>query len=98
MARARPKTSGSGNGRLAKLEKYWYPREYLLVLTFVATLGVGGVWGTWQNLCAGDACPSIAQIRTFQHEQKSKIFAIDGRQIDEIGFESRTPVEIRALP
>ncbi len=98
MARAKPKASGSATSRLAKLEKYWYPREYLLVLTFVATLGLGGVWGTWQNLCAGDACPSIAQIRTFQHEQKSKIFSIDGRQIAEIGFESRTPVEIRALP
>ena len=65
---------------------------------FVSALGMGGLWGTWQNLCAGDACPSIAQIRTFEHEQKSKILAHDGRQITEFGFESRTPVSIRALP
>ncbi len=65
---------------------------------FFSTLGLGGIWGMWQNLCAGDECPSIAQIRTFEHEQMSKIMASDGRQIAEIGFESRTPVSIRALP
>ena len=69
-----------------------------MAAAFVSALGLGGIWGTWQNLCAGDACPSIAQIRTFEHEQKSKILAHDGRQIAEFGFESRTPVSIRALP
>ena len=47
----------------------------------MVALGIGGAWGSWQNLCAGDACPSIAQIRTFEHEQKSKILAHDGQQI-----------------
>ena len=73
-------------------------REVLLGLLFLTALGVGGVWGTWQNLCAGDACPSIAQVRTFEHEQTSKVLAHDGRQITEFGFERRTPVSIAALP
>jgi penicillin-binding protein 1A len=82
----------------ARLDPYWYPREYLIALSFLGSLGLGGLWGSWQNLCAGEACPSIAQIRTFQHEQKSRILAHDGQQIMEIGFESRTPVSLRALP
>ena len=83
---------------LPKLRPFWYPQEYLLAGGFLAALAVGGIWGSWRNLCAGDACPSIAQIVTFEHEQKSKILAQDGRQIAEFGFESRTPVSIRALP
>lgn len=99
MARAKPRVSTpTTGGARAWLAKLWYPRQYLLALSFLGALGFGGVWGMWQNLCAGDACPSIAQISTFEHEQKSKILAADGRQIAEIGFESRTPVSIRALP
>ena len=99
MARARPRSSGTPEGGLrAKLARFWHPREYLLGLSFLGALGLGGIWGAWQNLCAGDACPSIAQISTFEHEQKSKVLAADGRQIAEFGFESRTPVSIHALP
>ncbi|MGE0159461.1 MAG: penicillin-binding protein 1A [Gemmatimonadales bacterium] len=86
------------SGLRAKLAKYWYPRQYLLIAAFILALGIGGVWGTWRNLCAGDACPSIAQVRTFEHEQTSKILAHDGRQITEFGFERRTPISIDALP
>ena len=98
MAPARPKASQMVLDLRSKLSKYWHPRAYLLGVAFFGALGLGGVWGSWQNLCAGDACPSIAQIRTFEHEQKSKILAHDGQQIAEFGFESRTPVSIRALP
>jgi 1A family penicillin-binding protein len=107
MARAKPRMGGTEpehdlRSRLrrywSKLRPYWYPKEYLLLGAFVAPLLLGGALGAWHNLCAGDACPSIAQIRTFEHEQKSKILAHDGRQIAEFGFESRTPVSIRALP
>jgi penicillin-binding protein 1A len=78
---------------------HWVLRpEVVLGLLFVAALGLGGGWGAWQNLCAGDACPSIAQVRTFEHDQTSKVFALDGRQITEFGFERRTPVSILALP
>jgi len=99
MARAKPRTSPQGDqGLKAQLARFWYPRETLVVVAFLAAVGLGGAWGSWQNLCAGDACPSIAQISTFEHEQKSKILAYDGDLIDEFGFESRTPLDIRALP
>ena len=99
MAQAGPRIPGiPETGPLALLSKIWYPRAFVLGAAFLFALSLGGVWGTWQNLCAGDACPSIAQIRTFEHEQKSKLFTHDGRQFEEIGFESRTPVSIHALP
>jgi len=99
MAPATPKARSTTVGGLwAKIARFWYPRAYAAAFCFVTALGLGGLSGVWQNLCAGGACPSIAQISTFQHEQKSKILAHDGRQITEFGFESRTPVSIRALP
>jgi penicillin-binding protein 1A len=93
-----PEEAPSEGGLKAKLARYWYPRELLLGAAFLVALGVGGFWGTWQNLCAGDACPSIAQVRVLEHEQTSKVYAVDGRQIAEFGLERRTPVSIHALP
>jgi penicillin-binding protein 1A len=99
MARAEPKTrEGGARGPWTALARFWYPAEMLLAIAFLGALALGGVWGSWKNLCAGNACPSIARISTFEHEQKSKVLAHDGRQIAEFGFESRTPVSIRALP
>jgi len=74
------------------------PETYLLAGCFLLTAGAGIAWGSWRNLCAGDACPSIAQIKTWEPEQTSKLLSHDGRLIAEIGFESRTPVSIRAIP
>lgn len=98
IAEPKPEDTTPAGGWKATLAKYWYPREYLLGGAFLLALGLGTVWGAWQNLCAGDACPSIAQVRTFEHEQTSKILAADGRQITEFGFERRTPISIFALP
>ncbi|MEQ1855977.1 MAG: PBP1A family penicillin-binding protein [Longimicrobiales bacterium] len=98
IAEPKPEETPPPSGLEAKLAKYWYPRQYLLGGAFLLALGLGGAWGVWQNLCVGEACPSIAQVRTFEHEQTSKILAADGRQITEFGFERRTPVSIAALP
>ncbi|MCG6989346.1 MAG: PBP1A family penicillin-binding protein [Gemmatimonadetes bacterium] len=80
------------------IQRLWYPRVYLIVGTFFVAAAVGGFWGTWKNLCAGDACPSIAQVKTWQPEQTSKLFSADGQLIGELGFERRTPVSIHAIP
>jgi penicillin-binding protein 1A len=40
----------------------------------------------------------VAQIRTWEPEQTSKLLDADGELITELGFERRTPVSIRALP
>jgi len=69
-----------------------------MAAVFLGALGLGGAWGTWRNLCAGDACPSIAKIKTYEPEQTSKLLSWDGRPFAEIGFERRTPISIHALP
>ena len=96
MAEAKPRFPKPDTREL--LRKLWFPRLYLLGGTFLIALGAGGGWGTWRNLCAGDRCPSIAQIRTWETEQTSKLLSHDGRQIAEIGLYRRTPVSIHALP
>ena len=78
--------------------RLWHPRLFLLLAGFFFALGAGGLWGTWRNLCAGNACPSIAQIKTWEPEQTSKLLSHDGRLIAEIGYERRTPVSIHAIP
>ena len=98
-AQENSKKTPKGGGRLlSRLTPLWRPRTYLLAGSFLVAGAVGGVWGSWQNLCAGDTCPSIARIRTFEHEQTSKLLSHDGRQIAEIGYERRTPVSLHALP
>jgi penicillin-binding protein 1A len=99
MARSKSKTeSDRGKDIRALFRKVWFPRAYLLGGVFVVTGVMGGAIGSWQNICADAGCPSIAQIRTFEHEQTSKLLSFDGRQIAEIGYERRSPVSIHTLP
>lgn len=99
MARAKPRSKTKKGGRLrGAAHALWRPRLYLFGGTFLLALGGGGAWGTWQNLCSGDACPSIAQIRTWETEQTSKLLSHDGRLITEIGYERRTPISIHDIP
>jgi len=63
---------------------------------FLLAAGTGFAAGAWQNLCAD--CPSVAQIRTWEPQQTSKVFSHDGTLIAELGIERRTPVSIHALP
>jgi len=63
---------------------------------FLVTAGTGFAAGAWRNLCTD--CPSVAQIRTWEPQQTSKVFSHDGTLIAELGIERRTPVSIQALP
>ncbi len=78
------------------LRALWKPRIILPVVVVLLAMGTGVAWGSWQNLCAD--CPSVAQIRTWQPQQTSKIYSHDGRLISELGVERRTPVSINSLP
>jgi penicillin-binding protein 1A len=99
MAPAKSKSKAKKAGRLRSAARFlWQPRLYLFGGGFLGAVAAGGLWGTWQNLCSGDACPSIAQIRTWETEQTSKLLSHDGRLITEIGYERRTPISIHDLP
>ena len=66
-ARARPRTSDTPSPLRDRVRQVWdrVGTPVALGLAFMVALMVGGIWGSWKNLCAGDACPSIAQIQTF---------------------------------
>ncbi len=77
-------------------KKRWRPRLLILTAFLLVGAGSGVAWGSWSNLCSD--CPSVAQIRTFEPEQTSKLYSHDGRLLAEIGMERRTPVSINSLP
>lgn len=86
-------SSGSAETDSTRSRVVW---QLVVAGLFVAALGAGLAWGSWTNLCA--TCPSVAQIRTWEPEQTSKLFDAKGELITELGFERRTPVSILALP
>ena len=81
---------------MSVMKMLWDPRTLVGGTVLFLGLGAGAAWGTWRNVCAD--CPSIAEIRTFEPQQASKLYSHDGRLLAELGIESRTPVSINALP
>ena len=109
MARRRTRARSSRAGGLAGaigitrgallprwLRPRWKLRVNLLLLAFLFAVGAGTAWGSWRNLCA--ACPSVAQIRTWEPEETSKLYSHDGVLIGELGIERRTAVSLTDLP
>jgi len=78
-----------------------YPRAVhalALGVTFFAAAGLGGAYGMWSLICRGNRCPSIAVLESYQPRQTSKLYAIDGRFVAELGLERRTLVRITDIP
>jgi len=73
-------------------------RVVLLSLTFLVALGVGGAYATWALICRGNQCPSIESLAEYTPHQTSKLYAVDGRFIAELGLERRTLVKIDEIP
>jgi penicillin-binding protein 1A len=78
-----------------------YPRltrSLLLALTFLVSGGVGLAYASWALVCNAGRCPSARALEDYRPGQTSKLYAIDGRFIAEIGLEKRTLVTIREIP
>ncbi len=73
-------------------------RAVLLSLTFLTALGAGAIYGSWALICRGNQCPSIEILAEYTPHQTSKLYAIDGRFIAELGLERRTLVKIDEIP
>lgn len=82
----------------------WWSRHPLVVrvvalgTTFALAAGLGGAYGMWSLICRGNRCPSIAVLESYQPKQTSKLYAIDGRFVAELGLERRTLVRISDIP
>ncbi|NIR45094.1 MAG: PBP1A family penicillin-binding protein [Gemmatimonadetes bacterium] len=87
-------------GLLWRIVQGWRPWQTvaLLVLLFLTTVGAGIAVGTWNRICLGDRCPSIAQITVWEPEESSKLYAADGSLIHEFFQQRRTVVALSDLP
>jgi penicillin-binding protein 1A len=73
-------------------------RAVLLATTFAITFIVGFAYAAWTRVCRGGACPDPRRLEVFTPSQTSKLYAVDGRFIAELGLERRTLVRLGEIP
>ena len=73
-------------------------RVLLLLMTFFAASGAGFAYGSWATICNAGRCPPVAVLDDYTPSQTSKLYAVDGRFIAEIGHERRTVVRLADIP
>lgn len=73
-------------------------RGLLLLLTFVGAALFGLAFGSWALACRGGQCPTVEALNDYTPRQTSKLYAVDGRFIAELGLERRTLVKLDEIP
>ncbi len=73
-------------------------RATLLLLTFCFALGGGLAYGAWSLVCRGGQCPPVESLNDYTPRQTSKLYAVDGRFIAELGLERRTLITLDEIP
>ena len=59
--------------------------------------GLAVLAAAWGRACAGDTCPSIAELSSYDPDQASKVYAADGRLITDLGLQRRTVVPLSEM-
>jgi penicillin-binding protein 1A len=73
-------------------------RAVLLLFTFGMALGAGLAFGAWTLVCRGGQCPPVESLNDYTPRQTSKLYAVDGRFIAELGLERRTLITLDEIP
>ncbi|HVD59675.1 MAG TPA: PBP1A family penicillin-binding protein [Gemmatimonadaceae bacterium] len=73
-------------------------RGLLLLTTFVVASLAGLAYGSWVLICRGGKCPPVEALNDYTPRQTSKLYAVDGRFIAELGLERRTLVKLDEIP
>src|SRR4051812_18222209 len=73
-------------------------RGLAIAFCFLLSFGVGLGYASWAMVCKGGRCPTIEVLDQYQPRQTSKLYAVDGRFIAELGLEKRTLVGIDSIP
>jgi penicillin-binding protein 1A len=68
------------------------------VTTAIVTFVLGFALATWNLVCRGTRCPSIEVLERYQPRQTSRLYAIDGRFVAELGVERRTLATLEEIP
>ena len=69
-------------------------RNVLVGFLAVVAFGLAVLVAAWTRACAGNSCPSIAELGGYDPNQASKVYAADGRLITDLGLERRTVVPL----
>jgi len=78
-----------------------HPTAFRILLTsflLIATFAIGLAYAAWALVCSGNRCPSIDSLADYTPKQTSKLYAVDGRFIAELGLERRTLVKLNEIP
>ena len=75
-----------------------FTRSALLGAVFFGGFGFGGALAAWSLVCRGNRCPSVQVLKSYQPSQTSKLYAVDGRFVAELGAERRTLVKFEDIP
>src|SRR4051812_18765363 len=67
-------------------------------LAFTVAFVLGFAYAGWALVCRAGACPSVEVLDQYQPRQTSKLYAVDGRFIAELGLERRTLLKIDQIP
>ena len=90
-ARSNPESS------LQRVQLSSSARRRIVLVAFLAVVAFGarGADGApGARACAGNSCPSIAELGGYDPDQASKVYAADGRLITDLGLERRTVVPL----
>ncbi len=91
---------GKSRGRFAAFRKN-HPvllRAIALGATLMVSFAAGLLYASWALVCRGGQCPAIEELDEYTPNQTSKLYAVDGRFIAEIGLERRTLVKLDEIP
>src|SRR5215213_7552266 len=73
-------------------------RGLLLLFTFLSASLLGLAFGAWVLICRGNQCPPVEALDDYTPRPTSKLYAVDGRFIAELGMERRTLIKIDEIP
>jgi penicillin-binding protein 1A len=69
-----------------------------VTFTFGVAFAGGFAYAGWALVCRAGQCPSIEVLEDYTPRQTSKLYAVDGRFIAEIGLERRTLIRLAEIP
>jgi penicillin-binding protein 1A len=73
-------------------------RGLALAATFFFFFGGGVAAWSWALVCSARRCPPIDVLDRYSPLQTSKLYAVDGRFVAEIGLERRTLIQLKDIP
>ncbi len=75
-----------------------FTRGIALLFCFGVAFAVGFAYASWALVCRAGRCPSADALQDFAPHQTSKLYAVDGQFIAELGLERRTLVKLKDVP